>query len=167
MDFGKVIGQALPEILTQLVAFLLVLWILKKYAFGTVFSVLEERQKAIAKSLEDAEKKRLDMEVMRKDYEVRIRSIEQETRQKLQEAVLEGQRIAAEIRAKGQNDAAAQLERAKKEIERETEKAQFLVRKEIVELSALMAGKLIQKNLSDADNRKFVEEALAAAVTSK
>lgn len=163
MDFGKVIAGAIPEILTQLVAFLLVLWILKKYAFGTVFSALDERQKTIAQSLSDADRKRQEMETLRKDYEARLRVIEQEARQKLQEAIQDGQRMAAEIRAKAQADAAVQTERAKKEIEREAEKARYIVRQEIVELSTLMAGKLISKNLSDADNRGFVEKALADA----
>ena len=48
----QVIREAIPEILTQLLAFLLVLWILKKYAFGAVFKILEERQKTIAHSLD-------------------------------------------------------------------------------------------------------------------
>lgn len=157
----KVILAALPEIITQLVAFLAVFLILKKFAFGSVFRSLDERQKTIAASIEDAARKAREMEVLKKDYEQRLQVIEQEARQKVQAAVGEGQRIAAEIREKAQADAAAQLERAKQEIQRESEKAQAVIRKQVVELSAQMAGKLIAKNLTTAENEKYVMELLS------
>ena len=157
----QVIREAIPEILTQLLAFLLVLWILKKYAFGAVFKILEERQKTIAHSLDEAEKQRQDMESLRKDYEARIQVIEQEGRQKIQEAIQGGQRIAGEIREKAQTDAADQVERAKMEIAREVDKAKAVMRTQIVELSTIMAEKLLEKNLSTQENQKFVEEVLS------
>lgn len=157
----KVILAALPEIITQLVAFLAVFFILKKFAFGSVFQSLEERQKTIAASIEDAAQKAREMEVLKKDYEQRLQVIEQEARQKVQAAVTDGQRIAAEIRQKAQADASGQLERAKEEIRRETEKAQAVIRRQVVELSTQMAGKLIAKNLSSAENEKYVMELLS------
>lgn len=157
----KVILAALPEIITQLVAFLAVFFILKKFAFGSVFQSLEERQKTIAASIEEAAKKARDLETLKKDYEQRLQAIEQEARQKIQTSVAEGQRVAAEIREKAQADAAGQLERAKLEIQRETEKAQAVIRQKVVELSAQMAGKLIAKNLSTPENEKYVMELLS------
>lgn len=157
----QVILAAVPEILTQLVAFLAVFFILKKYAFGTVFKVLDERQKTIASAIHDAEKKKSELEALKKDYEQRLQAIEQEARQKVQAAVAEGQRIAAEIREKGQQDAGVLVERAKQEIQRESEKARALMQKQVVELSALMAAKLIEKNLTNAENEKYVLELLS------
>jgi F-type H+-transporting ATPase subunit b len=157
----KVILAALPEIITQLVAFLAVFFILKKFAFGSVFQSLDDRQKAIETSIKDADRKRQEMEVLKKDYEQRIQVIEQEARQKIQASIADGQRIAAEIRDKAQADAAGQLDRAKLEIQRETEKAQAVIRQKVVELSAQMAGKLIAKNLSTPENEKYVMELLS------
>jgi F-type H+-transporting ATPase subunit b len=157
----KVILAALPEIITQLVAFLAVFFILKKFAFGSVFQSLDDRQKAIAVSIQDADRKRQEMEVLKKDYEQRLQVIEQEARQKIQASIADGQRIAAEIRDKAQADASGQLERAKLEIQRETEKAQAVIRQKVVELSAQMAGKLISKNLSTPENEKYVMELLS------
>lgn len=157
----KVILAALPEIITQLVAFVAVFFILKKFAFGSVFASLEERQKTISASIDDAAKKAREMEVLKNDYEKRLQVIEQEARQKIQTAVGEGQRIADEIRQKAQGEAAAQLDRAKQEIRQETEKAQAVIRRQVVELSAQMAGKLIAKNLTNAENEKYVMELLS------
>ena len=157
----KVILEALPEILTQLVAFLAVFFILKKYAFGTVFQMLEERQKTIASSIHEAEKKKTELEALKKEYELKLQGIEQEGRVKIQAAITEAQRIAAEIREKGQQDAGVLVERAKQEIRTETETARAMMRQQIVELSAQMAGKLIVKNLASADNEKYVMELLS------
>lgn len=50
--------KAIPEIVTQLLAFGIVFLILKKYAFGTVFNMLDQRQKEISKSFKDIEQKK-------------------------------------------------------------------------------------------------------------
>lgn len=162
MDF-QVIQEAIPEILTQLIAFLLVFWVLKKYAFGAVFNILEARQKTIAASLSDAEQKKNEMEKLKKDYEDRVHKIELEAREKIQAAIQDGERIAQGIRSRAQEDAQVQLERAKKEIEREVEKARAVMRLQIVNLGTLMAEKLVKKNLKSEENEKFIEEILAEA----
>ncbi|CAK0764935.1 ATP synthase subunit b [Gammaproteobacteria bacterium] len=157
----NIIVAALPEILTQILGFLIVFFILKKYAFGTVFEMLDTRQKAIAALIEEAENKGIALESLKKEYEQKLYNIEQEAHLKIQVAVTEGQRIATEIREKAHADATAQLEYAKQEIKRETESARALVRQEVVELSSLMASKLIARNLSSADNEKYVLDLLS------
>jgi len=157
----KVILAALPEILTQLIAFLVVFLILKKYAFGAIFRVLDERQEKIAASIQEVEDKRLELETLKKEYVQKLQDIEHEGRLRIQAAVTEGEQIAVDIREEARVDAAIQLERAKQEIRRETEGARALMRQEIVELSSLMAGKLIAKNLTNAENEKYVLELLS------
>ncbi|CAK0750268.1 ATP synthase subunit b [Gammaproteobacteria bacterium] len=157
----KVILAALPEILTQLVAFLVVFLILKKYAFGAIFRTLDERQEKIASSIQEAEDKRLEFESLKKEYEQKLQDIGHEGRVKMQAAVAEAEQIAEDIRERARADVAVQLERAKQEIQRETESARASMRQEVVELSSLIAGKLIAKNLTDADNEKYVLELLS------
>jgi F-type H+-transporting ATPase subunit b len=159
MDLNTII-EALPEIITQFIGFVVVYLVLKKYAFGSIFEVIDERQKTIASSIEKAEQKSQELESLKNEYEKRLQSIEQEGHSKIQLAVVEGQRIAAEIVEKAHRDAAARLEHAKLEIQRETDTARALVRQEVVELSALMAGKLIGKNLSNEENEQYVLELL-------
>ena len=160
MDTQAII-KALPEMLTQLAAFLVVFWVLKKFAFGSVFKVLDERRDKVKGDLAAAEKQRLDMETLRKEYELKLQGAEQEGRLKIQAAIAEGQRISAEIKEKAQQDAGVLVERAKQEIGRETEKARAMIRQQVVELSSAMAGKLLAKNLTSAENEKYVMELLS------
>jgi len=160
MDPNAII-EALPEIITQLIGFGVVYLVLKKYAFGTVFQMIEERQKTIASSIEKAEQKRFAMESLKQEYEDKLQSVEQEVHSKIQLAIAEGQRIASEILEKAHHDAAARLEHAKLEIRRETDNARALVHQEVVELSSLIAGKLIAKNLSNEENEKYILDLLS------
>lgn len=155
MDLNVILA-AIPEILTQLLGFLIVFFILKKYAFGAVFDILNDRQKIIAAIIEESEQKRAELESLKKDYETKLYSVEQQAHLKIQEAIAEGERIANEIREKAKLDAVAQLEYAKREIQRETDSVRALVKQEVVELSTLMAGKLIEKNLSTEENEQYV-----------
>ena len=156
----QVIRDAIPEILTQLVAFLLVFWILKKYAFGAVFKILEERRDVISSDLAAAENKKRELEGLKLDYERRMQKIEQESRAKIQEAIQDGQRIAGEIRVKAHDDAVTQVDRAKREIAQEIQKAKSEMRRQIIVLSTQIAEKLIAKNLTDAENERYVESIL-------
>ncbi|MCA9396289.1 MAG: F0F1 ATP synthase subunit B [Candidatus Omnitrophica bacterium] len=157
----KVILEAIPEILTQLAGFLIVFFILKKYAFGSVMSLLDERKNTIEAALNEAESKKKEMESLKNDYESKLRSSEQEARKKIQEAIEDGQRIATEIRQKASAEAAAQLERVKREIDLEMKKAKESLRDEIVELSSEIASKVVAKEIKPDDNRKFIEDILS------
>jgi F-type H+-transporting ATPase subunit b len=153
----QVILNAIPEIVTQLVAFILVFFILKKYAFGAVFQMLEERQKTIEGSIAEAKKSQEDMALLKKDYEAKLHGIEQEGRKKIQEAINDSQRIAAEIKDKATADAEKQIAKAKAEINQEITKAKEVIRREVIELSTQIAAKVIEKNISAAENEKFIE----------
>lgn len=157
----KVILEAIPEILTQLAGFLIVFFILKKYAFGSIFSLLDERKKTIQDALNEADNKKKEMESLKNDYESKIKASEQEARKKIQEAIEDGQRIANEIKQKANDASAAQLERVKREIDLEMKKAKESFRDQIVEISSEIASKVVAKEIKPDDNRKFIEEILA------
>lgn len=160
---ADVFVQAIPEIVTQLVAFLVVFWVLKKYAFGAILKGIETRQKDIADQFASAEKSKTAAAEMEKEYRARLQHIEQESRAKIQEAVAEGQRLAQEIREKARQDAAREAERAKADIGQELAKARASLRGQVVELSSKMAEKIIRKNLTAKDDEAFIDDLLREA----
>lgn len=162
MDLN-IILNAIPEILTQLVAFLLVIWILSKFAFGTVFSVLDERQKKIADSLHQAEVKAKALDGLKLEYEKMLQDIEKEGRAKIQEAIREGQHFAQEIRQKAHDEAEKSLQKAKTDIERELDHSREILREQVANLSVQIAEKIIRKNMSDDDNRKYAQRVMEEA----
>ena len=155
--------HAIPEIITQLLGFLIVFLVLKKFAFGSIFKILDARRDSIAQSFKDIEAKKAEIERFEKEYRSKLQNIEQEARVKIQESIQEGNRIAREIREKAAADSVAQVSRAKAEIDREIEKARTVLREQMVNLATHAAEKIIRKHFGAKEDENFVRETLKDA----
>ena len=147
-----------PQVLTQILGFLLMVWILRRYAWGPVMGMLEARREKIAGEFKEAERRKAEAEGLKAKYDAELRTIDAQARQKINEAMAEGQRVAGEIKTQAQTDAAARLERAADEIAREREKAKEIVKEQIVTLSLRAAEKILRQKLDDPAQRKLVGE---------
>ena len=148
----------IPQVLTQIVGFLLMVWLLQRYAWGPLLGMLEARREKIAGEFKEADRLKAEAHQLKLRYEQELRGIEAQARQRLQEAVVEGQKLAAEIRAQAQAEAAHRLERAQEEIAREREKARELLKQQMVSLSMRAAEKILRQKLDDAAQRRLAGE---------
>ncbi len=148
----------IPQVLTQIAGFLLMVWILRKYAWGKVLDMLETRRQKIAGEFAEADRRKAEADQARVKYEQELRDIEAQKRVKIQEGVAEGQRVAGEIRAQAQREAVERLNRAQDEIAREREKAKEMVKEQIIRISMRSAEKILREKLDDAHQRKLVAE---------
>ncbi len=146
------------QVVTQIIGFLLMLWLLRKYAWGPLLTVLEARRNRIAGDFKEAERKKTEAQELKTRYENELRGIDAQARQRLQEAVAEGQRVAGEIKTQAQADAQSRLERAQEDIMREREKAKELLKEQVVALSMRTAEKILRQKLDDPTQRKLVGE---------
>ena len=146
------------QVLTQILGFLILLWGLKKFAWGPVMAMLESRRQKIAGEFDSAARKQAEAEQLRARYEQELKTIDAQARQKLQEAVAEGQRVAGEIHAQAQLDATARVARAEDEIAREREKAKEVLKEQMIMLSMRSAEKILRQKLDDASQRRLVGE---------
>ena len=102
--------------MTQILGFLIVLWIMKRFAWKPLLRTLEERKERIRSELEEAERRKEDAEKLRQQYEDKIESIDAEARARLQEAVKNAQKVASEIKDEARADVKEMLGRARDEI---------------------------------------------------
>lgn len=148
----------IPQVITQILGFLLLVWLLRKYAWGPVLNLLEARRQNIASQFQQAERAQADAEQLRLKYEQDLRGIDAQARVKIQEAVAEGQRVAGEIKAQAQREATLRIERADEEIVREREKAKELVKEQVIRLSMRTAEKILRQKLDGPGQRQLVGE---------
>ncbi len=146
------------QVLTQIIGFLLMVWILRRYAWAPVLALLDERRERIAGEFKEAERLKGEAEEARSRFEQEMRSIDVHARQKLNEAVTEGQKVAAEIKSQAQHEAQQRLQRAEDEIEREREKAKETLKEQVVHMSIRTAEKILRQKLDDPAQRKLVGE---------
>jgi F-type H+-transporting ATPase subunit b len=148
----------IPQVLTQIIGFLLMVWILRRYAWGPLLGMLEARRERIAGEFKEADRLKAEARDLKAKYDAELKAIDAVARQRITEAVADGQRVAAEIKAQAQKDAAARLEHAADEILREREKAKEILKQQIIGLSLRTAEKVLRQKLDDPAQRKLVGE---------
>jgi F-type H+-transporting ATPase subunit b len=143
-----------------ILTFLVLLWLLAKFAWRPLLQALESRQELIRKSLDDAQEARRELERLHvesaqilKEARVQADSIITQTRS-------DGERLREEMRQKARTEADTIVRNAERQIQLETARALQQIRHEAADLSVMIASKLIQRNLSKEDNERLIEDAL-------
>ena len=144
-----------------LALFLFTMWVLRKLAFPRIQEALDKRQKAIEQAIEESERARAEARKLLEEYRERLR----EARTQSEEIVLRA-RKAAEEHERESVEAAKQrreelLEQTRRDIEAETRRAIQEIRAEVADLTILATEKVTRKTLTDEDQRRLVEEAVA------
>ena len=149
------------QVLTQIVGFLIFLWLIWKYAWGPVLETLEARRAKIASDLAHAEKEMQDAALLKADLDRQLKGIDAQARAKIHDAVVEGQAIAAGIKSDAQAQARERLQRAEGEIEGERAKAEKALQEDIARMAVAGAEKILRKKLDEAEQRRLVAEFIA------
>lgn len=144
------------QLLTHALGFLIVLWILKKYAWGPLLSMMEERRNKIAGEFQQIEDEKVNVAKLTTDYQGKLKDIDAERRAKLVEAVDEGKKISEEIKAAAREDAKQIGVKAKDELEREVAKARVQLKDDMIGMTLAAAEKLIDERLDDAKHRRLI-----------
>ena len=140
--------------------FLILLFLLRKFAWGPLLAALEERQAGIRKSLDDADKARRELADVQTKASALIGKARMEADAILSEARADGVRIRQELRDLAQKEAEAITRNAQQQIQLERDRAVAELRQEAVDLSVLIASKLVRRNLTREDNAALIEDAL-------
>ena len=143
---------------TQILGFLITLWLLRKFAWGPLVGMLEARRQKIADDFGEAERAKDEARDLKAGYEQKLRAADAEARSRIQEAVADGQRVAGEIKTEAQAEAARRLERALDEVAREREKAKEQLKQQVVQLSLRTAEKILRQKLDDPTQRRLASE---------
>jgi F-type H+-transporting ATPase subunit b len=140
--------------------FLVLLMLLTKFAWKPLLQALDSRQEAIRKSLDDAQQARQEMERLKQEAAHIIRQGRIEAESIISQSRSDAERLRGEMRQRAKADSDAIVKNAERQIQLETTRALQQIRHEAVDLSVMIASKIIQRNLSKEDNRKLIDEAL-------
>jgi F-type H+-transporting ATPase subunit b len=144
-----------------LVTFLIVLFVLKKFAFGKIAALLDERRDAVRKNLESAEHAREEAERLLVEYKAQLAASRQEASEILERA----RTTAAEQQRQLTEELAIERERgiaaAQQAIAAETQQSLDRIKPEIADLTLLATEKVLGHALNEAEQKRLVEEALA------
>lgn len=155
------LGIDLKFLATIAVGFLILFLVLRKYAFGPIFAMLQARQDNIRQNLDEAQSRRDEMVRLQQEYEERLAKIEDEARNKIQAAVREAQAARDEIMQRAQADAQAIVARGQGDIERQRQQAMVEMRDQLADLAIQAASRVIRKDLSGQGHAQLIDEVIA------
>ena len=143
-----------------LVSFGLVYWVLKRYAFGPIQRVIDERRDRIRQNIEDAENSRKEARALLEEH----RALISQARGQGEEILAEARRVAdsqrQRVKEETEADRQRRLEETKRQIEAETQRALEQIRTEVAELTLVATSKVTGKVLDDDDHRRLIEDAI-------
>ena len=142
----------------SILVFLGLLFALKLLAWKPLLTALKNRQDSISKSLEDAKQARQELERLHTESARILAEARKEAEAIISRTRDDANRFREELKGKAQAEAAGIVKNAEKQIELETARAVQQIRQEAVELSVAIASKLLQRNVSRADNERLIED---------
>jgi F-type H+-transporting ATPase subunit b len=144
-----------------ILAFLVALFVLRKYAWPQITRVLDQRQTQIEESIDAADRTRKEADELLAEYRQRLA----DARAQADEIVAKAER-SGEVAEREALDAAKTkrdelLEQTKRDIQAETQRALQEIRREVADLTVAATEKVTRKTLDPDDQRRLVEEALS------
>ncbi len=155
------LGIDLTFLATIAVGFLILFAVLKRFAFGPIFGMLQARQDNIRTNLDEAQHRRDEMVRLQQDYEERLAKIEDEARDKIQAAVREAQAARDEIITRAQADSQAIVQRGEADIERRRQQSMVEMRDQLADLAIQAASRVVRGNLNSASHAQLIDEVIA------
>ncbi|MGB0414761.1 MAG: F0F1 ATP synthase subunit B [Coraliomargarita sp.] len=152
-------GVSVPTLVAQMVNFVLVAFVLYRFAVKPIAATLDERQQKISEGLQYAE-----------EMKTQLAEAERERAAKIKEAAADAQRILGEAREQSKEmieqktqEAAAQAEamirKAAEATELDRQKMLSEVRQEVARLVVVTSGKVLERELSDAEKTSYSDAA--------
>jgi F-type H+-transporting ATPase subunit b len=147
----------LPELIASFIGFVIFAWILWRFMWKPVLSIIDDRRASIEQAFQEVDDARADVEKLKAEYEEHLAQISTEAQERLQEAVAKGQQIAAEIRADAESQRAKLLDRTHDDIAREKDKALAELRNAAIDLSVTISRRVMQEGLDRETHDRLVQ----------
>jgi len=144
-----------------LICFAIVFFVLKRYAFGRIQEVIDERRERIRQSLQEAENARKEARRLLEEH----RGLIGQAKTQAEDILSEARRIAdaqrERVREETEADRQRRLDETRRQIDAETQRALGQIRAEVAELTLVATAKVTGKVLEDEDHRRLIEDAIS------
>lgn len=160
---GRIFGLDIQlgfDVIFEAIAILIMFVLLSYLLFEPVRKILEDRKKKVAGQLDQAQKDQEEAARLRAEYEGKIKNIEKEADEILTQARKEALKREEEIVQEAKEEAARRIARADHEIELQKAKVQDQMKKEMVQVAVMMAGKIIAEKITEEEQDSLVDATL-------
>ncbi len=144
-----------------LVTFVIVLIVLRKYAFGPIQKVIDTRREAIVADLDAAQSAREEAQTSLDEYRQQLAEARKEANKIVEDARRVGDDRRAAAVAELEAEKARLMQQTREEIQSETRQALNAIKQQVADLTLAATEKVVRARLDEAEQRRLIEEALA------
>ncbi|WP_395894123.1 F0F1 ATP synthase subunit B [Bacillus safensis subsp. safensis] len=155
------------DMLFQLIAMLILLALLKKFALKPLLGIMKQREDYIGNEISSAEQKHVQAEKLLEEQRVLLKEAREESHALIENAKKIGEKQKEEIIQAARQESERLKESARTEIVKEKEQAVAALREQVASLSVLIASKVIEKELDEQAQEKLIQEYLKEAGESR
>jgi F-type H+-transporting ATPase subunit b len=160
MLFADLISVVPGLMVWTIIAFGLTFFVLRRFAFGPIQMLIDERRDRIREALDEADKARHEARELRELTKQEREEAKAERERILDDSRRQGQAQFEQARAQADEDLKRRLEENKREIEAENRRMAEQIRRDVVELTLLAAEKVTGKSLDADDQRRLIDETI-------
>lgn len=150
----------LAQIVTTVLGFFLLVLLLRKFFWGTILGLLDDRRRRIEEGFSNIARSKEELSRLQEDYQKRLSQIEEEARSRIQQAALEGKRLALEIQEQARAQGQAVIAKSKETIELELARARIVLRDQLANMTLEAVERILHKKLDEPTDRQIVDAAL-------
>jgi F-type H+-transporting ATPase subunit b len=143
-----------------IICFLIALYVLKRYAFGPIQKMIDDRREQIRRSIEEADNARAEARKLLEEHRKLIGKAKVDAEEILAEARKQSDAQRERVREETEVDRQRRLEETKRQIDAETQRALEQIRSEVADLTLIATSKVTGKVLDRDDHRKLIEDAI-------
>ena len=159
-DEGSLIDVVPGLMVWTILTFLIVLWVLRRYAFGRIQGLIDQRRDRIREALDEADKARSEARELREQVAREREQAKADREQILEESRRQAKRQLEQAREQADADLKARLEKNREELEAENTRLREQIRRDVVELTLLASEKVTGKVLDADDQRRLIDETI-------
>jgi F-type H+-transporting ATPase subunit b len=143
-----------------IIAFVILYWLLNRYAFGPLFNVMEQRKKLVLGELEQAESNRKEAAALLEEQRKAIEQVRQEAQEILEQSRKISTKSADDIIVTAKNEAQRLKDNAMQDITNEKNLAIAELRHQVGEMSVRIASKIIEKEVDSKSQTELIDNYL-------
>jgi F-type H+-transporting ATPase subunit b len=144
-----------------IVCFFIAFFVLRKFAFGPIQGMIDERRKRIRAALEEAEKSREEARRLLEEHRALVGKARTDAEEILAEARTVADAQRERMKEETEVERQRRLEETSRQIEAETRRALEQIRAEVADLTLLATAKVTGKALDETDHRRLIDEAIS------
>lgn len=154
------------QVFTQILAFLIMYWVMKRYAWKPILKLLDDRRHKIKSDFDSIDEQKEKIDALIQEYKTKLKQIDVESHKKLQEAIEEGRKIQNKIQSDAHDQAKQILMKAEEDVKREMDQAKIALKKDVAKMAIQATEKILESQLTSEKKEKILNEFVESGLKS-